>query len=376
MPHDGLASDDHVIFQRSGTANYVVYTKDDTDPSRAASIKILLMSFVKDDAKINVCDTDGKTLSFAAYLTAEEAEKVKGDPNVARVVREDTVSCYGPKEKTLRQEDPTSDPSANIKRDDTANYGIFPKDNMNKDQAAAINSLLKTLVAHESDIYISKTDKRTFFFAAPLTSENAQKVHDDPNVSTIYQACTTGCPDPTEEAVPRNATTSLWPSHERLSQKSKSRLIKRDQGDVNSHNAAPEMVFVSLPPDEKLGDYRDFVYDKSAGAGVTIYIIDTGAGLGNAEEFSKFVDPNKRWIHAKGTGSTNTLENDVKPLGHGTGMLAKAAGWKHGIAKRSNPVIVRVPDLGDHAAWLDGVHRVLQDWRSSYDRNVCGKSKL
>ena len=49
------------------------------------------------------------------------------------------------------------------------------------------------------------------------------------------------------------------------------------------------------------------------------------------------------------------LENDVHRDDHGTGILAKAAGWKHGVAKRSRPVIVRVSQLDDPAAWLNGV---------------------
>jgi len=31
----------------------------------------------------------------------------------------------------------------------------------------------------------------------------------------------------------------------------------------------------------KVKDFEDFVYDKSAGTGVNVYIVDTGAGLGN-----------------------------------------------------------------------------------------------
>lgn len=91
------------------------------------------------------------------------------------------------------------------------------------------------------------------------------------------------------------------------------------------------------------------------------------------KEFGKYVNPNKRWIHARSSLSANTDESDIKGVGHGTGVLAKAAGWKHGIAKRSNPVIVRVPLLGDPQAWLDGVHKTFQDWKSFYDRNVCNK---
>ena len=52
-------------------------------------------------------------------------------------------------------------------------------------------------------------------------------------------------------------------------------------------------------------------------------------------------------------------------------MLAKVAGWKHGVAKRSKPVIVRVQDRADPAAWLDGVKKVYDDWLPVYEANVC-----
>ncbi|KAL9127268.1 MAG: hypothetical protein Q9217_003827 [Psora testacea] len=71
------------------------------------------------------------------------------------------------------------------------------------------------------------------------------------------------------------------------------------------------------------------------------YIVDTGADSRNddATEFSKFVRTNVRLLHVSGAFPQDTTENDIKGVGHGTGALAKAAGWKHGTAKRSNLVI-------------------------------------
>ncbi|KAL8728989.1 MAG: hypothetical protein Q9181_005158 [Wetmoreana brouardii] len=129
------------------------------------------------------------------------------------------------------------------------------------------------------------------------------------------------------------------------------------------------MAYVSLPDGDSVRDYQDFVYDRSAGTGVNVYIVDTGAGLTNNDEFARFVIPNCRWIHAAGAQVFAPLQSDIYGVGHGTGILAKAAGWKHGIAKRSNPIIVRVPDLGDPAAWSNGVQRVYADWRPVYDRD-------
>jgi len=75
-------------------------------------------------------------------------------------------------------------------------------------------------------------------------------------------------------------------------------------------------------------------------------------------------------MHAKGAKPVDNTENDSKGVGHGTGVLAKACGWKHGSAKRANPIIVRISDLSDPAAWLDGVRLVYNDWRPIYDKDV------
>ena len=69
----------------------------------------------------------------------------------------------------------------------------------------------------------------------------------------------------------------------------------------------------------------------------------------------RYVAPNKRYLQATGASLNDGQENDVSITGHGTGILAKAVGWKHGVAKRSKPVIVRVSKKGDPGAWLNGV---------------------
>lgn len=82
MPHEGSISDDQPILKRTDTANYIVYTRDSTDAGQAAAIKTSLMTFVKDEDKIYVCNTDGEALFFSVPLTPEEAEKVRVEPNV------------------------------------------------------------------------------------------------------------------------------------------------------------------------------------------------------------------------------------------------------------------------------------------------------
>ena len=68
------------------------------------------------------------------------------------------------------------------KRDDTAVYTVYPKKFEDKDQAAAIDTLLKDLVEDQSEIRTTKMDGHTVFWTAPLTSNAAQRVEQDPNV--------------------------------------------------------------------------------------------------------------------------------------------------------------------------------------------------
>lgn len=60
-----------------------------------------------------------------------------------------------------------------------------------------------------------------------------------------------------------------------------SHVVKRDGQIINAHNVDDEVAFISLPLNRQLGN--DFVYDNTAGTGQTVYIIDTGADLGNTD---------------------------------------------------------------------------------------------
>ena len=182
-------------------------------------------------------------------------------------------------------------------RENTANYVVYPKDIRNKDQATAITTLLKGVVSDPTKIHVADTSKGTFFWGAPLNSDNAQIVRADSNVRMCSHLRSKGSRIDEPRSLPlfKNAhqivtiqqsddqsiTSKSRHSDDSTNYKETSRLVKRDDDDVNSHNAAAEMVFISLPDQEKVSDFKDFVYDKSAGTGVNVYIVDTGAGLSN-----------------------------------------------------------------------------------------------
>ena len=58
-------------------------------------------------------------------------------------------------------------------------------------------------------------------------------------------------------------------------------LEKRDGGLVKQQNAVPEMVFISTPEHSTPSHFKDYVYDRTAGTGQTVYICDYGANLDN-----------------------------------------------------------------------------------------------
>ena len=74
------------------------------------------------------------------------------------------------------------DTTHRVRRNEELRHIVYLKDFRNKQQAADVHTLLKSLVA-ENDIYVSDTDTVTYFLAAPMTGDIARKVGEDPNVS-------------------------------------------------------------------------------------------------------------------------------------------------------------------------------------------------
>jgi hypothetical protein len=96
--------------------------------------------------------------------------------------------------------------------------------------------------------------------------------------------CTTDCSDPTIEAhLDRDIESS---NVERDQTHNNSDLTKRDEGIVRQQTALPEMIFFNIDAAHSLTDPQtwtaydySFYWDASAGNGVPVYIVDTGANL-------------------------------------------------------------------------------------------------
>jgi hypothetical protein len=91
--------------------------------------------------------------------------------------------------------------------------------------------------------------------------------------------CKSNCYDPTQGVDTPSSVSSR--SDDGTNYTEEFHLVKRDGQTVNAHNVDEEVAFISAPLGEAVG--RDFVYDNTAGTGQTVYIVDTGAGLGNID---------------------------------------------------------------------------------------------
>lgn len=84
----------------------------------------------------------------------------------------------------IPHEESVTDAPALVRRDDTANYVVYPKDTQNQDLATEIYTLLKGVVSDPTQIFNSTTNNGSqhWFWGVPLTSANADKVKGDSNV--------------------------------------------------------------------------------------------------------------------------------------------------------------------------------------------------
>ena len=111
------------------------------------------------------------------------------------------------------------------------------------------------------------------------------------------------------------------------------------------------MVFISQAVDEPLAvSSHNYFFDNTAGAGITVYVADSGAVI-DSTEFTDGanVAANAEWLYIDPVPGSPPYSATPGDGGyHGTCMLSKVCGRLYGAAKRINPVIVKGIPAADH----------------------------
>lgn len=120
---------------------------------------------------------------------------------------------------------------------------------------------------------------------------------------------------------------------------------------IRQDNAGSDLRLIAQQKGIPLDWVNGFIYDDSAGEGITVYVVDSGLEKDH-EEFTlgTNVASRTRYIHVHSDYDGSKPEDDsfvtpdrLKGIAHGTCMVSRVAGHLHGVAKKADPVIVRVP---------------------------------
>lgn len=129
------------------------------------------------------------------------------------------------------------------------------------------------------------------------------------------------------------------------------------------------LSFLSTGPGHSIN--TDFYsYLSSAGAKVTIYVIDSGLEVQNME----FIRGRLRWIYGLGVVETETDASDPITERFGTCVAQKVAGKSFGVTKKSNLVFVKT--LPNAASFIDALSKIIFDMDSMKSEGVRTKGRM
>ncbi|KAK2008088.1 subtilisin-like protein [Colletotrichum eremochloae] len=234
---------------------------------------------------------------------------------------------------------------------------IFPKDEATMEEKEDFISLLNKELGNGN--YRETRDTVTLFVSADITSTQRTIISRDPLIGGIEPDVHTY--SDSEQSVLAENSKRHGDVPEKWWMKSQDKLRKiRKRAMVEQENAPTELVMLSQPPRVGLSTLKSYTYDDSAGAGVTVYVLDKGYNTQNSEYAGMAVKP--RWIFA-GSQADDPVMDDLAHDGHGSCVASKINGPKYGVAKKASLVIVKAgPNVGDT---LDGLSLILQDIRKN-----------
>lgn len=203
-------------------------------------------------------------------------------------------------------------------------YGIFPQQNASTSDKDQLQSFLQTYGDDIKLKTIGRTNSSVCWWTANLNSTQQDQVKQNPLVRKVL------ADTPLQITLDRSVNLTSGSR----SRSDKSSPVREKRAIISQIVAVPpELRVVSQAPGTPIPDA--FEYDDSAGAGVTVYVLDTGAEPGQPEyqQMAGHVE----WMQMPFTQNT---EDDFN--GHGSCVLSLIAGPTFGTAKRANVVIVKI----------------------------------
>ncbi|KAK8033865.1 Pectin lyase fold/virulence factor [Apiospora marii] len=254
---------------------------------------------------------------------------------------------------------------------------VWPEDGMDKTQTEAISTKLKEILVDEHKIVVSDTKfAGVNFWIVTLEAGQEAEIKAIEHAVSVYPRCTKDCGDPTAE--------SNW--------RYQSKYIKGVEKSLTSINdGIPQMAFLSQSKDERtypieqVKSYQRYFFDESAGEGVPVYIVDSGANLEHPEfndirHKVEFIQVSDKDIGGDSANDDSQLLETQRCWqvckGHGTAMLGFIAGARLGVAKKVKPYLVRVPRRSPFGGgstaedWLVGVAKVLERYEKPSDTTL------
>lgn len=234
-------------------------------------------------------------------------------------------------------------------------YVVYPTNKKDLSACSQINdALVKVLGDSSVRIYTSQIRQTTeFWFVQALEAQKAA-ILQVPGVDAVMENVIVA-----QNSGESSTNTSAFTNTSSVGSGQASPDLKlpfRTQRD-----APQDLDLVSWPPRKRIpvfGKMPWYRYNVARGTDTFIYIIDNGINKDNAEFKSMPWPPEADdWHYAYGVSDSTTDDNLA---GHGSCVASKAAGWKTGVSKNSQLVVMKsLPTLADvnfaFAAALDDI---------------------
>ncbi|KAI9755530.1 MAG: kinesin motor protein cin8 [Chaenotheca gracillima] len=215
-------------------------------------------------------------------------------------------------------------------------FVITPKESHAQANGAVTNEL-NDLLAADVEV-VNNPSLGLLFWAAALTQAEATHFRANPAVSSVELDTLIVLE---EDPPPPPPQPSLGNRRRNSPDTADEPAVLQRRADLTIDTDQPwDLAAVSYPAGATAPTDR-YAYDPSAGEGVTIYVVGTGA---NPDHIDYEGMRNPRWLFVPGAPHAEYEDNEYDDtVNQGTCLVSKAAGAIFGVAKKASVVVVKLP---------------------------------